>query len=173
MSFREVTLQGASPIKYSFSYKERQRGVAYSNVLVASFDGEYRSGSAGAPDAMLIRGITQTAVMIWSPSGLVLDFRKLHYEWGDEMEMLLGPPDDIDIPTAVVGSELCLPAIATLMFGMNTAKKATEHEGVFDSLELALGYVETQLQQKRVALAEKYPPLPRKNWGLLSWIRAK
>lgn len=173
MPFREVTFQDASPIKFSFSYRDRQRNVAYSNVLVASFDGEYRSGSAGAPDARLIHGITQAAVTIWTPAGLVLDLRKLHYEWGDEMDMLLGPPDGLEIPTTVVGSELCLPAIATLMFGMNTTKRATEQEGIFDLLEPALVYVETQLQQKRVALAEKYPPLPRKSWGLLSWIRTK
>jgi hypothetical protein len=171
MSFHDVTFSDASPINFSFSYKERERGVAYSNVLVASFDGEYRPGSAGAPDAMLIRGITQAAVTVWSPAGLVLDLRKLHYEWGDEMDMLLGPPDGLEIPTAVVGSELCLPAIATLMFGVNTTKRATEQEGVFDALDAALAYVEAQLKEERVALSEKYPPLPRKSWGLLSWIR--
>jgi len=173
MLFREVTFRDASPIKFSLSYRERERGVAYSNVLVASFDGDYRSGSAGAPDAMLIRGITQAAVTVWSPAGLILDFTKLDYGWGDEMDMLLGPPDGLEIPTAVVGSELCLPAIATLMFGMDTARKATEQEGIFDSLDAAVAYVEARLQEKRVALAEKYPSLPRKSWMLLSWIRKK
>src|ERR1051326_8385333 len=173
MSFREVTFQDASPIKFSFSYKGRERGVAYSNVLVASFDGEYRSGSAGAPDAMLIRGVTQAAVTVWSPAGLVLDLSKLHYAWGDEMDMLLGPPDGLEIPTAVVGSDICLPAIATLMFGMDTTKKATEQEGIFESLDEALAYVEARLEKRGGALGEKYPPLPRKSWGLLSWIRKK
>ncbi len=158
MSFHDVTFHDVSPIKYSFSYKERVRGVAYSDVLVARFDGEYRSGCSGAPDASLISGVTQAAVTIWSPAGLVLDLRQLHYEWGDEMDLVLGPPDGVQIPTAIVGSEKCLPAIATLIFGINTIKRATEEENIFETLHDALAYVEARLVEKRVALAKKYPP---------------
>jgi hypothetical protein len=45
---------------------------------------------------------------------------------------------------AIVGSELCLPAICTLIqmfYGAEKIKTATDAENIFDTMEEALAYV--------------------------------
>ncbi len=139
MSLSTVTFQGDSSIAHSFQLQREPR-----SILVARFEGVYRVGCKGAPDGRLIQGLTGAALIIWRPSGLILDLRQLSYVWGDEMEEVLGMRGEIKIPFAVVGSELCLPAIGTLIkqfSGFKELKTATDAENVFEGIEEAFDYV--------------------------------
>jgi hypothetical protein len=94
-----------------------------------------------APDAFFIQGITQTALGVWSPAALILDLRELSYTWGDDMDCVLGVGAERDLPTAVVGSGLCLPAMGTLIHGVDSTTPATDVEHIFDSIEEAWDYI--------------------------------
>lgn len=166
MEFKEVDFKDVSAIRPSFKLHSGDRTAIYSRVLIARFEGEYRIGSRGAPDAHFIYGQTQAAVIMWNPDALLFDFSDLDYRWGDEMDMLLGSPDCGDLPTAVLGGSKCLPAIATLLFGEKTVRQATEHDGVFENLDEALLYLESKLKTKRDELDREFPPKLRKRWGL-------
>ncbi len=79
------------------------------------------------------------------------------------MDWVLGSPEGVQIPTAIVGSEKCMPAIATLLFGINTTKRATEEENVFETLDDGLAYVEARLIEKRADLVREFPSSPKRN----------
>ena len=113
----------------------------YWYTLIAKFRGRYRDGSAGAPDAALIRGLTHTAIEVWRPAAVVLDLSELHYEWGDEMDLLFDVGADQHVKSAIVVGPACTKAIATLMWGVDTTRSATEAENIFDNLEEAWAYV--------------------------------
>ena len=81
-------------------------------------------------------GMASMAVQIWRPAAIVLDLSKLRYEWGDEMGWLLPPSVGCGKAAVVVGPG-CARAIATLMWGVNTQKGATEAEFIFDSVDAA------------------------------------
>jgi hypothetical protein len=162
MEFKSVEFKDASGVTPSFKLRSGERGVVYSKILIARFDGEYRIGSRGGPDAYFIYAMTQAAVTVWHPDALLLDFSNLDYQWGDEMGMLLALHDRGGLPTAVLGGEKCLPAIATLVFGEKTTQLATERDGIFENLDEALFYLESKLKAKRDELHRKYPPQPPK-----------
>ena len=113
----------------------------FSYTLIAKFRGRYRDGSAGAPDAAFIRGLTHTAIEVWRPAAVVLDLSELHYEWGDEMDLLFDVGADQHVKSAIVVGPDCTKAIATLMWGVDTTRPATEAENIFDNLEEAWAYV--------------------------------
>ena len=110
-------------------------------TLIARFRGRYRDGSAGAPDAALIRGLTHTAIEVWRPAAVVLDLSELHYEWGDEMATLFDVGLDHNMKCAIVVGPACSKAIATLMWGVNTTRSPSEAENIFDNVEEAWEYV--------------------------------
>jgi hypothetical protein len=89
----------------------------------------------------LIRGLTLTAIEVWNPAGVVLDLSELHYDWGDEMDLLLDVASDRSVKSAVVVGPACARAIATLMWGVDTKRPATEAENIFDNVEEAWQYV--------------------------------
>ena len=79
-------------------------------VLILSFDGEYRPGARGNRDADFMIQTLDKELKRHSPYGLILDFRKLHYEYGDMLDGVLLFTEDSwlgDIcPTVVVASHL-------------------------------------------------------------------
>lgn len=107
--------------------------------LVISFSGQYRDGSLGNPDASYMKGIINLASDIWWHKSLVIDLSGLRYEWGDMIEVALDPPGKRSV-AIVVGPE-CESALATLWFGLDTTQRATEQEGVFNSVEAALAHL--------------------------------
>lgn len=68
------------------------------------------------------------------------------------------------MPTALLGSVRCLPAIAKLMFGTSTKKRATEREGVFDPFDASVAYVGNQILASNCFPGGLHPC--RKCWGL-------
>lgn len=63
------------------------------DVLIVAFHGVYRPGSLGNPDADYMRGQVMAGLVMYRPMCLLLDFRKLEYEWGNS---LLGIFQDVD-----------------------------------------------------------------------------
>jgi hypothetical protein len=173
MEFEAVTLSDNSSLRYSLSFHHPKKGEFYSRFLAVHVEGEYRIGSGGAPDAYFICGIVQAAVEIWHPDALILDFRKLRYQWDDEMDLLLGAPEvDGILPFAVVVGDACLPAVSTLIYGVGTSRIATEHEGIFDDFARAVTYLEEKLAPQREKLRERIALYqPKKRWGFLGWLR--
>ena len=48
-------------------------------TLIAHVIGEYRDGSLGNPDAVYIHGQIKTAVELWSPNAVIIDFSRMKY----------------------------------------------------------------------------------------------
>ena len=140
MQLHPVSFDKETDLRYEFQL-ETSVNNRFGYTLIAKFTGTYRPGSAGAPDAHFICGIAQTAIAMWDPAALILDLRELSYTWGDEMVLVLDAGSDRHIPTSVVGSAACLPAIGTLIYGINSTQPATDAESIFDSIEEAWEYV--------------------------------
>jgi len=85
--------------------------------------------------------LNRSGLGVWSPAALILDLRELSYTWGDEMDHVLSVGAECNLPTAIVGSGLCLPAIGTLIHGVNSTTPATDAEHIFDSIEEDWDYV--------------------------------
>jgi hypothetical protein len=144
MPLRPISFESETAIRYEFQLETFEKERCPCRILIAKFAGDYRPGHLGAPDGWFIRGITEAALRVWCPDALTLDFRELSYTWGDEMEEILGIRGEIKVPFAIVGSELCLPAIGTLIqvfYGAEKIKTATDAENIFDNMEEALEYV--------------------------------
>ena len=140
MQLQPVSFDKETDIRYEFQLETTGKNRFW-YTLIAKFSGTYRPGSAGAPDAHFIHGIAQTAIAMWHPAAVILDLREFAYVWGDEMDLVLGAGSDRRVPTAVVGSDACLPAIGTLIHGINSKQPATDAENIFDSIEEAWKYV--------------------------------
>jgi hypothetical protein len=140
MKLERVAFDDDNRIDYEFLL-ETTGASRFWYTLIAKFRGQYRDGSAGAPDAAFIEGLTRTALEVWSPAALVLDLSELRYDWGDEMASLLDIGDDGGLKTAVVVGPGCARAIATLMWGVDTTREATEAEGIFATVEEAWTHV--------------------------------
>jgi hypothetical protein len=77
---------------------------------------------------------------------LILDFRRLDYQWGDEMEEVLGCRGEIQRPYAVVLGDPCRQAITTLVQQFHPKiKSATDLEHIFDDVEEAWKYVHQKI----------------------------
>ncbi len=140
MQLQPIWLDRATDIRYEFQLETTGKN-RFHYTLIAKFIGTYRPGSEGSPDAHFICGIAQTAVSMWGPGGLILDLREISYVWGDEMYMVLDGDSWAHIPTAVVGSSACLPAIGTLLYGIDSKQPATDTGNIFESVEAAWEYV--------------------------------
>jgi hypothetical protein len=141
LGFEPTSFDQVTSIQYQFFLEPRKPGQYY-RILIAKFSGEYKLGSRGAADARFICGITKTAFNIWYPDGLILDLRELSYGWGDDMDLVLDIGAKTGKPCAIVGSHRCLPAIATLINGVDTDKLATDTEFIFDSMDAALKFIQ-------------------------------
>ncbi len=140
MQLQPVSFDKETDIRYEFRLETTGKNRFW-YTLIAKFSGTYRPGSAGAPDAHFICGIAHTGIAMWHPAALILDLRELSYTWGDEMDMVLDAGSDHHVPTAIVGSDACLPAIGTLIHGINSTQPATDAKSIFDSIEEAWEYV--------------------------------
>jgi hypothetical protein len=137
MTFDHVDLNHGGNITYSLRRWANRRKPFLSIIHIAFF-GDYRHGSAGAPDAYYIASMVNAAHQVWYPSAIVLDLGEICYKWGDNMDAVLTVPTDI---FAIVVSPKCEPAISTLTFGMRTDKSVLNEPGYFDSLDSALRHV--------------------------------
>ncbi|MEB1609342.1 hypothetical protein VDQ74_05465 [Xanthomonas campestris pv. campestris] len=119
-------------------------GEAYrsNRALVVSFTGHYRDGSRGNPDAAYMRAIIRLRCDLWWQKGLVIDLSALRYDFGDMIESAFDHPRDL--PVAIVVSPLAGRALATLWYGEDTDRPATQQNDVFDNLPDAISFVQSQ-----------------------------
>jgi|HubBroStandDraft_6_1064221.scaffolds.fasta_scaffold06404_7 hypothetical protein len=137
MKFDAIDIGKKGNIRCSLQRWARNKKPFLSIVQVA-FSGDYRTGSAGAPDAHYMDGMNRIVDAVWNPSALILDLRDVDYQWGDEMDLVLQPPTDI---IAIVVSSKCERAISTLFYGINTKESVLAETHFFDSLEPAIEFV--------------------------------
>jgi hypothetical protein len=151
MKLIPVRLQDVSKISMTFALA-RQDGTE-KEVLVISSVGEYRSGSAGNPDASFMCGQILAGTYTWNSSGVVLDFRHLSYTWGDQMSLVLragrqasrlnldkvlergGAIQFEEVPIVVVVSASCFEGLASLL---RDEMKEDPSDWLFHSLEDAV-----------------------------------
>lgn len=83
------------------------------------FIGTYGYGSGGNGDARYMTAMTRAAIEYCDPDALIFDFSELRYEWGDMLGAVLTEGyrlwGDEDAPHAIVVSDLCEPAIRSLL----------------------------------------------------------
>jgi hypothetical protein len=137
MKFDAIELSKDGNIRCSLRRWARNKQPFLSIVHVA-FSGDYRNGSAGAPDAHYMVGITGIANEVWRPSALILDLRDVRYQWGDEMDLVLAPPGRA---VAILVGPSCERAISTLWYGINTTQSILEEPHFFRDFEPAVDYV--------------------------------
>jgi hypothetical protein len=85
---------------------------------------------------------------------MILDLCDLHYQWGDEMDLVLQPPRDI---SAIVVSPKCEPAISTLFYGIDTKESVLDEPHFFDALDAAVDYVIQALAADWNLKVEQHP----------------
>ena len=138
MRFQKQTLKENCPsIHLDFELELSGSEIHVVPLLIARVQGEYRDGSAGAPDAAYISGLCRTAIELWNARAVLLDLSQLSYEWGDEFDNLY----NLDVPLAVVVGEKCRRAMSTLEFGVDTDKDITEVEYFFEEEGPALKWL--------------------------------
>ncbi|MFO0926306.1 MAG: hypothetical protein U0736_04605 [Gemmataceae bacterium] len=139
MQFRPVRVEDETSVQCQFQLESTGQN-RFTSVLIARFSGDYKDGAAGHPDAVYMAGMLRMGIEMWGPAAVVLDLTDLRYEWGDEMLWLVRPAFHYRKMAIVVGRG-CARAIATLMWGVSTNKKATEADFIFDDLEAAWEHV--------------------------------
>lgn len=146
MSLTPIDLDAESPLLCRYAVPEGDDPVS-PMVLVIAFEGEYRSGSLGNPDARYMTGCVMRALASLSPCGLVLDFSKLTYRWGNALlgviqaiNHYMDDPDDdrpgqevVPFPVLIVTGDESRDALLSL-YGV--AEEAVDWH--FRSLEEAL-----------------------------------
>jgi hypothetical protein len=117
MRLHEVTLSDLSPLRHTIRLTEAE-GWDTPEFMVISYTGDYRYGSAGAPDARCILATAEAAHRAWYSQAIVLDFSRLSYQWGDEMEWVLGiggRTGECAYPLVIVVGDGCRAAMITLL----------------------------------------------------------
>lgn len=154
MTFEPIDLTRSSAITHSL--RRWARGSKpFLSILHVAFSGKYRDGSGGRPDAYFIRSVVHTAYEIWSPSGIVIDFSDLTYEWGDEMDVAYESPGDI--PTAIIVGPRCVRALSTLRYGLKSERSITEEKDVFRAFPDAIAWLRSRVVEDWNALVRKHP----------------
>jgi hypothetical protein len=76
---------------------------------VVAFEGEYGYGSKGNGDAHFMTAIIKASLAAWRASTLVIDLRKMPYEWGDLIAMAIAAGQDqyldAPFPTVIIVSD--------------------------------------------------------------------
>ena len=161
MKLTEHTFEELSALKCRI-YTTLLPGVPEREVLIVAFEGEYGIGCKGNSDATYIHAMLTTAEVVWQASLLVLDYRAMSYEWGDELPLDWGPEQLTEesvkivrlfggVPkhTAVLVSGLCRESIESLINAEEVygTRAGSGIPWLFDDLEAALAAFEQVLLQ--------------------------
>lgn len=118
LKFRTVSLSELSALSHEIAIVDGPSHEA-SEFLIVRYSGAYRSGGQGRPDALYIVATAAAARAAWWAPCTILDFRKLEYSWGDEMEWVTSITWDHIIrsnaPFAVVVGDRCRDALQSLL----------------------------------------------------------
>jgi len=136
MDFQQITIDSYCPtINYNFKIKNF-KDTHLVDILIISFDGKYRNGSAGRPDSGLIKGTITTGLCVFDPFSLLIDFTNLEYNWGDNFDLLFA--ETVGTDTVILVGNKCRQAMSTLNFGINTDKDIVDNDLFFDDFNKAL-----------------------------------
>jgi hypothetical protein len=128
-------------VSYRIASSDNQK-----RILVVSYTGEYRPGSAGNSDAAFMCGASAAGVNAFSPDAIIFDFSKLKYAWGDMLETVYATaPTFLNSEKqrfAVVVGSGCEEAIRTLELGVNSKEPVSAIAWVHQSIESACRYLE-------------------------------
>jgi len=139
MKLKKVSFKEECPtidVEFELETSESNR---YEYTLIAHVIGEYRDGSLGDPDASYLYGQIQTALEVWSPKAVIIDFSRMMYQWGDMLEIVYDAPGDIN--TAYVVGPDCRSAMSTLENGINSDEDILETTGFFDNIIDTFNYL--------------------------------
>ncbi|MEP7284786.1 MAG: hypothetical protein ABI947_03330 [Chloroflexota bacterium] len=144
MKLHPLRLEDLSNLKYEF-FSCSFLTVPQRTVLIVAFEGEYGYGSKGNGDASFMEAIIRAALAAWGPWALILDLRKMTYEWGDEILKAISASQeryfDLPFPTAIVISDKNSEGLTSLVLEEMFSDPAT---WLFNSLDAALQAVEEQ-----------------------------
>jgi hypothetical protein len=132
-------------------YTGESRYKDYLEIMVLKYNGIYGIGSSGNGDAQYMYAMGKAALAAWEPSGVILDWSNLDYQWGDMLEMVLdiGEHQYIDamFPTAVIVGPKCEEAVRTLLLGIDSKEPIEKLPFVFRDLESAWQYINKLLEE--------------------------
>ena len=136
MKQRHIDLEQLSDLSYEITLWSNE--ASQIDIVSTMFKGCYKKGSAGSNDGRFIAAITSAAIAALQPSGLVLDFRLLEYNFGNTLlDAILCGHDKYDrwyIPTRIVTAEYSEDGIKSLLSFANLSS----HEWISPSIEDAL-----------------------------------
>ncbi len=119
VAYEALSFDGASEVR---CHPSRTR-VGTTRVLVLAYEGTYRNGSAGTPDAHRMVADAKRALVLWNVDALVFDLRALDYRWGDNVLALFEVEEDAaysPLPRVIVVSERSHAGIESLFGGRGT-----------------------------------------------------
>lgn len=118
MKLSPIKLEDLSSITHIVQLPEAKK-FSSPAFKVISYSGEYRHGAEGNADARYIIATATAAHKAWFSEGIIIDFSALKYEWGDEMEWILGiapsAPTKCAFPLVIIVGDKCKQALQTLM----------------------------------------------------------
>ncbi|WII35143.1 hypothetical protein [Paenibacillus thiaminolyticus] len=148
LPINEVQLADMSGIEVKY-YIGSAANRPYDEVLLIAYAGQYGFGSSGNHDARYMRAMGVAALEAWEPSGVILDWSELHYEWGDMLERVLDIGSvkyaDETFPLAVIVGPHCEEAIRTLLLGLHSTDSLDKFEWIHRDRESAWRYIEAQI----------------------------
>jgi hypothetical protein len=136
MTFQPISLDNFCPtITYDFKFKNL-RDTQLVDILIISFHGKYRDGSAGSPDAGLIKGIIKTGVSVFDPFSVLIDLTDLEYNWGDNLDLSFA--DTGPTKRVILVGDKCRQAMSSLEFGIGTNEDIVDNDLFFDDFDKAI-----------------------------------
>lgn len=120
MQLNTVSLEQLSALKHEVRLPNHPKFHAPEFKVIA-YTGTYRSGAEGKNDALYITATAAAAHRAWYTESIVIDFSRLRYEWGDEMQWVLNigqrAPATCHFPLAIIVGPQCDQALKSLIPG--------------------------------------------------------
>jgi hypothetical protein len=152
MQVKEISFRDLSQISYRlllYEFPKQEDAYRGDQVLSIEFSGKHGVGSDGNGDSLFMESIAKIAVQTWPVEALILDFRKLSYEWGNSIGRVLLAGKAImgsRFPTAAVVSDLCKDALeGARPFYAVQPGSGEKTKWLFDDVESALIYIKEQI----------------------------
>jgi hypothetical protein len=157
--FRPVSYSELSALRHEIEISDCPSSLSPEFVVVRYF-GSYRDGGAGYPDALYIIATSAAALEAWWSDSIILDFRSLQYEWGDNMRWVAEIGSDPRLPRhrhrplAIVVGDGCRAALQSMW----TDKY---HDWCVESIEEAIELCRRKAREQQEAVKRMNEDCPR------------
>jgi len=152
MQVKEISFRDLSQISYRmllYEFPKEETAYRGDRVLSIEFSGEHGVGSEGNGDSLFMESTIKIAIQVWPVEALILDFRKLSYEWGNSIGGVLLAGKAImgsSFPTVAVVSDLCKDALERASpFYAVQPESWEKTKWLFDDVETALIYIKERI----------------------------